>query len=195
MARKSKEDTRSRLWVLVAYPESLPENWLDIVSEWHVPCCISPLHDKDINPNGEPKKPHYHIVFQFTGSKSYEQIVQLTAPLNCTVPQKVNSLKGTVRYFLHQDNPEKAQYSKSDLKFYGGFDPDLYLGNTEINRHIALREMREFIANNCIEYFSDFYIYCDRSRPDWSELLDDTCSFTISNFIKDFRYKLRDQQQ
>lgn len=195
MARKSKEDARSRLWVFVAYPESLPENWLDIIADWHVPCCISPLHDKDINADGEAKKPHYHIVLQFTGNKSYDQILELIKPLNCTVPQKVNSLKGQVRYFLHQDNPEKAQYSKSDLKFYGGFDPDLYLGNTEINRHIALREMREFIENNCIEYFFDFYMYCDRARPDWSELLDDTCSFTISNFIKDFRYKLRDQQQ
>ena len=52
MARKSKEDTRSRLWVFVAYPESLPENWLDIIADWHVPCCISPLHDKDINADG-----------------------------------------------------------------------------------------------------------------------------------------------
>ena len=65
MARKSKEDTRSRLWVFVAYPESLPENWLDIIADWHVPCCISPLHDKDINADGEAKKPHYHIVLQF----------------------------------------------------------------------------------------------------------------------------------
>ena len=54
--------------------------------------------------------------------------MELIAPLNCTVPQKVNSLKGQVRYFLHQDNPEKAQYLKADLKYYGGFDPDLYLG-------------------------------------------------------------------
>ena len=134
-------------------------------------------------------------VFAAPQRVAYEQILELIKHLNCTVHQKVNSLKGQVRYFLHQDNPEKAQYAKADLKYFGGFDPDLYLGNTEINRHIALREMREFIENNCIEYFCDFYSYCDRSRPDWSELLDDTCSFTISTFIKDFRYKLRDQQQ
>ena len=190
MAAK-KEEKRSRLWVFVVYPESLPENWLDIISGWHVPVCVSPLHDKDIDANGEQKKPHYHVVLQFTGNKSYEQIVEMIAPLNCPTPQRVNSLKGQVRYFLHQDNPEKAQYAKADLKYYGGFDPDLYLGSSEINRHIALREMREFIVANCIEYFCDLYAYADKHRPDWAELLDDSCSFSISTFTKDFRHELR----
>lgn len=193
LPRKSKEETRSRLWVFVAYPESLPENWLDIVAEWHVPCCVSPLHDRDINADGEQKKPHYHIVLQFTGNKSYQQIVDLIAPLNCTVPQKVNSLKGQVRYLIHYDNPDKAQYNKADLKYFGGFDPDLYLGNTEVNRHIALREMRQFVLDNCIEYFCDLYDYADRNRPDWAELLDDSCTYSMSAFVKDFRYKLREQ--
>lgn len=179
-----KEDQRSRLWVFIAYPESLPEKWLDIVADWHVPVCVSPLHDRDINADGEPKKPHYHIVLQFTGNKSFEQITELIAPLNCTIPQKVNSLKGQVRYFLHQDNPDKAQYSKADLRYFGGFDPDLYLGSTEITRHVALREMRQFIMANGVEYFCDFYEYADRCRPDWAELLDDSCSFSISVFIK-----------
>ena len=49
MSKKSKEDRRSRLWIFIAYPESLPDNWLDIISEWHISCCVSPLHDRDIN--------------------------------------------------------------------------------------------------------------------------------------------------
>lgn len=192
MARIPKEDVRSRLWVFVAYPESLPENWLDIISEWHVPCCVSPLHDRDVNADGEGKKPHYHIVLQFTGKKSYLQIVEMIEPLNCTVPQRVNSLKGQVRYFIHYDNPEKAQYRKEDLKCFGGFDVDLYLGSTETNRHIALREMREFVVANCIEYFSDLYDYADRFRPDWAELLDDNSTYSMAAYIKDFRMKIRD---
>lgn len=189
---KMSVDTRSRLWVFVCYPESLPEDWLDIISGWHVPCCVSPLHDRDVNANGEEKKPHYHVVFQFTGNKSYDQVMELIAPLNCTIPQKVNSLKGQVRYFIHYDNPDKVQYRKEDMKCFGGFDVDLYLGATETNRHIAMREMRQFVMDNCIEYFCDLYDYADRQRPDWSELLDDSCTFAMSAFIKDFRYKLRD---
>lgn len=188
---QSKKDVRSRLWVFVCYPESLPDNWLDIIADWHVPCCISPLHDKDVNANGESKKPHYHIILQFTGNKTFEQVFELIAPLNCPHPQRVNSLKGQVRYLIHQDNPEKAQYRKEDLKYFGGFDPDLYLGNTESNRHVALREMRDFVVTNCIEYFSDLYMYADEHRPDWSELLDDNSTYSMAAFIKDFRTKLR----
>lgn len=191
---KAKADERSRLWVFVAYPESLPDDWLDIVADWHVPVCISPLHDKDVTAAGEAKKPHYHVVLQFTGNKSYQQVLDLIAPLNCPVPQRVNSLKGQVRYFLHMDNPDKAQYSKQDLKYFGGFDPDLYLGNTEINRHLMLREMRDFVDFNCIEYFCDLYNYADQHRPDWAELLDDSCTYSMSAYIKDFRYKLRDHR-
>lgn len=187
---QAKKDARSRLWVFVAYPESLPDNWIDIISEWHVPCCISPLHDKDINATGEAKKPHYHVILQFTGNKAFEQVVELIEPLNCPQPQRVNSLKGQVRYLIHQDNPDKAQYRKEDLKFFGGFDPDLYLGNTETNRHVALREMRDFVVTNCIEYFSDLYMYADQNRPDWSELLDDNSTYSMAAFIKDFRAKL-----
>ncbi len=194
MSKVRKDDQRSRLWAFVAYPESLPVDWLDIVQSWHVPVCISPLHDKDMNADGEQKKPHYHVVLQFTGNKAYQQIVDMIEPLNCPAPQRVNSLKGQVRYFLHQDNPEKAQYKKSDLQYFGGFDPDLYLGNTESNRHLAMKEMREFIDNNCIEYFCDLYNYADQHRPDWSELLDDNCTYSISAYIKDFRYKLKDQR-
>lgn len=192
MAKRSNEDLRSRLWVFIAYPESLPDNWLDIIAEWYTPCCISPLHDRDINADGEPKKPHYHIALQFTGNKSYSQIVEMIEPLNCTVPKRVNSLKGQVRYFIHYDNPEKAQYRKEDIQTFSGFDVDLYLGVTETNRHIAMREMREFVINNCVEYFCDLYDYADRNRPDWSELLDDSCTYSMSAFIKDYRYKLRD---
>lgn len=189
---KPKTDARSRLWVFVAYPESLPVNWLEIVAGWHVPCLVSPLHDRDVNPDGLTKKAHYHIVLQFTGNKSYEQIQEMIAPLNATIPQKVNSLKGQVRYFIHYDNPEKAQYRKEDLLPFGGFDPDLYLGKTETIRHVAMREMRQFVIDNCIEYFCDLYDYADKHRPDWAELLDDSCTFAMSAFVKDFRYKLRD---
>lgn len=192
MSKKSKEDQRSRLWVFIAYPESLPENWVDIISEWHISCCVSPLHDRDINADGEGKKPHYHILLQFTGNKAYTQIMELIEPLNCSIPQRVNSVKGQVRYFIHYDNPEKAQYRKEDIKCFGGFDPDLYLGATETNRHVAMREMREFVISNCVEYFCDLYQYADEHRPDWAELLDDSCTFSMAHFIKDFRFKLKD---
>ena len=38
-----------------------------------VPAFISPLHDKDMNPTNEPKKPHYHVIITFDSVKTTEQ--------------------------------------------------------------------------------------------------------------------------
>lgn len=52
-----RKGTRTRNWATVVYPESAPKNWREILGEMRVPCFLSPLHDKDINPDGTPKKP------------------------------------------------------------------------------------------------------------------------------------------
>ena len=45
-----------KIIVLVAYPEDMPENWLDVMREDMFDMVISPFHDKDKNPTGEAKK-------------------------------------------------------------------------------------------------------------------------------------------
>ena len=50
------KEQRKRNWVFVVYPDSAPENWVEKLREMRVPGFISPLHDKDVNPDGEPKK-------------------------------------------------------------------------------------------------------------------------------------------
>ena len=56
----------------------------------------------------ESSKPHWHIVLAFDGKKSYEQVLELLEPINCTVPQRCHSMTGAVRYMAHLDNPEST---------------------------------------------------------------------------------------
>ena len=70
----------------------------------------SPLHDKDVNPDGSKKKPHWHIMLSADGPITEKRINQIIKPLNGPIPQKVGSSIGMVRYFIHLDNPEKHQY-------------------------------------------------------------------------------------
>ena len=44
---------RFRNYATVVYPESAPENWQEILSDQIIPAFISPLHDSDVNPDGE----------------------------------------------------------------------------------------------------------------------------------------------
>ena len=52
-----------------------------------VPGFISPLHNKDVNADGTPKKPHWHVILTFKGLKSYEQVKAITDKLNAPAPQ------------------------------------------------------------------------------------------------------------
>ena len=64
MATEKTSNKRFRNFATVVYPESAPEGWQETLSEQFVPAFISPLHEKDINPTGEPKKPHYHVLIR-----------------------------------------------------------------------------------------------------------------------------------
>lgn len=45
-----------RSWAFVMYPDSMPDNWEEIIKNTGLPMAISPLHNKDIDPTGEEKR-------------------------------------------------------------------------------------------------------------------------------------------
>ena len=65
--------TRNTYYATIVYPESAPSDWMNILEEQHIQALISPLHDKDIDKEGNPKKPHYHVVLIFESLKSPKQ--------------------------------------------------------------------------------------------------------------------------
>lgn len=145
-----------RSWAFVIYPESLPENWKEIIVETGLPMAISPLHDKDINPTGEEKKAHYHVICYYENATTFNNVKQnVTDKLNGTIPIKLESMRGMYRYHLHLDNPEKYQYDDRDRTFFNGFDIDFAskLTRTEINK--LIREIHTFINNNNIVEYID----------------------------------------
>lgn len=115
---------RKRHWALIAYPESMPENWEQLLTETGLECCISPLHDRDLkeDDSGELKKPHYHIIVKYRGPTSPSIVKELAGKINAPTWKPVESLRGAVRYQTHKDNPEKAQYQESDIKCLNGFE-------------------------------------------------------------------------
>lgn len=130
---------KARHWAGIVYPESMPENWKDIITASHVPCVMSPLHDKDVNPDGTPKKPHYHIMFCYpnttTGTSASHILAQLGSSLHA---ERVMSAVGNYRYLTHRDNPEKAQYSEDDLQSFNGFSYTDYIGERTLTEKLSL---------------------------------------------------------
>ena len=111
----------------------------------------SPLHEKDINPDGTLKKPHWHIIISNQGKISYNQAKEIADMLNGASPQFVQNMVGMVRYLAHIDNPEKAQYDPKKIIGHG-IDVDKYLQNA-IDIDNLICEIEEFIdEHKIIEY-------------------------------------------
>lgn len=129
------ENTKKRNWTFVLYPESAPSDWMEQIKLSGLLAAVSPLHDKDVNPTGEPKKAHYHILLVYSGPTTYNAVAKFTASLNATIPQALESVRGMYRYFSHKDNPEKYQYDEHEIQTLNGFNiADLVeLTKSEVN--------------------------------------------------------------
>lgn len=190
--QKSQVSGRTRSWTFVLYPESAPENWRDILDEEHIQWIESPLHDKDKNADGSMKKPHWHILLMYESVKTYEQVKEVTDKLMATIPQKCNGSKGLVRYMAHLDNPEKFQYSISEIIGHGGADVAELLKPTSSDRYNLIREMSQFIRDNDIVEYEDLWYYAMENRyDDWFPLLCDNSSYAIGCLLKSRRHRLQ----
>lgn len=187
---KSKKDTRTRNWTIVLYPESAPQNWRSILDDMHIEWIESPLHENDVNANGEAKKAHWHILLMFGGVKSYEQVEELCAELNCPRPERCHNAKAMVRYMAHLDNPDKAQYRIEDIIPHGGVDIAEMLRPNSSERYTLIREMISFIRDNDIIEFQDVMDYaCEFRIDDWFPLLCDNSAFVIDKYVKSQRHR------
>lgn len=180
---------RTRNFATVVYPESAPDGWQEIFSEQFVPAFISPLHDKDINPTGEAKKAHYHVVIMFDSTKTVEQAKEIFDKIGGVGCEKVNSIRGYARYLCHLDNPEKAQYSIDDVVSFAGADYIATIG-TAADKAKSIREMIEYIEENDITCFSDLCQYSSINRSDWFDTLINSGAYFIKEYIKSRTWKI-----
>ncbi len=188
MSVSSSSSARFRNFATVVYPESAPSNWLDIISGFFVPAFVSPLHDKDINPTGEPKKPHYHVLLMFEGKKSIEQVKALFEQIGGVGCEVVNSLRGYSRYLCHLDNPEKVQYPQDQVTAFCGAD---YQGNIGLptDKYKCISEMISFCKSNGIIYYCDLLEYAESHRFDWFRVLCDSGTLVVKEYLKCLDYK------
>lgn len=187
-----KKDERCRNWSFILYPESAPDNWKEILDTYHVKTIISPLHDLDVTKEGELKKAHHHVLVLFDGKKAYSQVYDMYSDkLCCTIPQKVISARGLVRYFCHLDNPEKAQYKTADIESMGGVDVKALLEPTDSDRYSLIQDIGAFISSNAVSEYCDLWEYAlENNLTDWIPILSDY-AYCINTLIRSRKYRNR----
>lgn len=183
MSDKKSTDSRYRNFASIVYPESAVDNWQSILSDNHIASFISPLHDKDINPTGEPKKPHYHVILMFDSVKTSQQAQEIFQKIGAVGCEVVKSIRGYARYLCHLDNPEKAQYDVESVRSLCGADYNHVIG-LAVDRYKAIREIIQFCKDNRIYSYATLFEYCMTERSDWFRVLCDNGSYVIDMYLK-----------
>lgn len=180
---RENSSKRFRNFATVVYPESAPSDWMDVLSDTHIPAFISPIHDSDVNPTGEIKKAHFHVMIMFEGKKSKEQANEIFNVIGGVGCEVVNTIRGYARYLCHLDNPDKSQYKIDDVRALSGAD---YMGTIglSIDKYKALHEMQDFCSSNLIFSFADLADYCANNRFDWYRVLCDCGAFYMKTYLR-----------
>lgn len=168
---------KSRYWTFIMYPDSRPEDWQDVLSRTGLSIAISPLHEWDINPTGELKKPHYHVLLCFDGPTTESNVQRISESVNGTSAVfPVSSVRGMYRYHCHLDNPEKAQYNEEDRILLNGFNINDYSQMTTQEETILVQSILSYIRSNNITEYSDL---CDRLSEEDIQAFEYTIHHTL----------------
>ena len=201
---------RARNYALVVYPEDLPadlqvdDKWIDALKGMGHKLVVSPYHNKDVNPDGSKKKPHYHVLLQggrlwitFAGLK--DLVKNDFKGKGVAVPQKCSNTDGLKRYMTHIDNPDKYQYSKDDIRCFNGAAVESAYRISEEGKKLAVYDILQFVREH--EEIRDFYQllnYAMGLKEDgdstWFDILLSN-SWVIEKYISSRRNAVRDAEK
>ena len=139
------------------------------------------LHNRDTFPNGEKKKPHFHLIIGIEdNNKVAKHKVTMFFNDESIMIRNVRNPKGYARYLTHKDNLEKAQYKDSEV-----FTNDLNLYEELVTRDITMSN-----TDNLLNQFKEYVL-----SPNFDFNHQDLCVFEwfekkgkIDYFLKNERH-------
>lgn len=157
-------NTKAKYWVAVLYPESMVDNWqIDIYDLLQIPFCYC-IHDKDVDSSSDSRKVHVHLILAFNNTTTYNHALSLFRKLqpSCSICKQVINIRYMYDYLIHQTESCKKQkkylYDISERVSGNNFDIGSYEQISLEQKRKMCMELADFIVNNNISNFTDFYI-------------------------------------
>lgn len=180
---------KSRYWAMIYYPESKVQNYGHYFNEHGIRAIVSPWHDQDINEDtGELKKKHKHIILCWDGPATEGQAKKITDEFGSPIPIPQVSIKGSVMYLTHTNNPEKAQYKKEDIEVYGFESLQEVIDLSEADISKLWKEIYEKMEQGIIEYCDLMKYYLENGFI-WEFAYVRDHTLTIKSVIDSYRLK------
>lgn len=177
-ASDKQDAMKGRHFAYVVYPESAPADWIEQLQQTGLSFVVSPLHDKDIDPTGTPKKPHYHVIISWGNTTTYRAARGLCDKLRCPRPQALKSPNAMYRYLTHKDNPDKYQYEEQPVTYNGWVRPlnaaDVVQLKREIWGMVYTNDCQEYgeLLMVCVEHGSEYFDVASSHTIFFSKICD-----------------------
>lgn len=194
MSDEKKTVSKTRNWATILYPESCVANWPEVVSGWKIPAFASPVHDKDVDKDGKPKKPHVHLLMMFPGAKSRACVEKLVKPLGAVGLEAVQSVTGMARYLCHLDDTDKAQYDPKAVGVFGGADYEATIAIKGKNGDIeAMCAIMEWCDENKCYSFARLMRYARTSKKEWLPVLCSSKHSVIYRYLRSCEWEYQQE--
>lgn len=174
-----KQDAlKGRHFAYVVYPESAPADWIEQLQQTGLSFVVSPLHDKDVDPTGTLKKPHYHVIISWGNTTTYRAARGLCDKIRCPRPQMLKSPNAMYRYMQHLDNPDKYQYTDIPTTYNGWVRPlnaaDVVQLKREIWGMVYTQDCQEYgeLLMVCAEHGSEYFDVASSHTIFFSKICD-----------------------
>lgn len=196
MTPMASRSDRSRKWTSILYEESASENWERQLEDLLIPIVVSPRHDKDLDESGQLKKPHWHVLYLYDGLQRFEHVRKISQDLlHGTIPQKVQSERSMVRYFIHADQPEKHQYDRADIITLNGAEVGKWFDGKPSSE--VFYAILTFARDSDINEIADLYDVVDANKNDpefgeWRSFLSTNHQAqAIDRYLRSRRWRLQ----
>lgn len=124
--KQSEPPNKSKYFCCLLYPDSTTYD-VDFVikslAKEHLSFAVSPIHDRDIDDDGSPKKAHFHLLLAYSSATTLNNIKGWFKA--CGMPESdLHSVRvcasgvGYFRYLTHKDDPDKVQYDDKDIRVF-----------------------------------------------------------------------------
>ncbi len=209
-----KTSVKKRNWAFVVYPTKaqlealgstydgndgygmLPDDWVEIMQLSGLQYAISPLHDKDFDPeNNKMKKPHYHVIVCYGNPTTFNNVQSLTNRLNAPIPQALETVRGYYRYLTHKDNPDKYQYDENQIVVGGGFNIADYIELTKSEVNKIKFDLQKLIRQ---EDICEYEILMDYIQDNLDQLCYDVASSNtmfFNTYLRSRRHRIDREHQ
>lgn len=160
---------------------------------------ISPLHDQDVLPNGEVKKPHYHVLISFKNPTTRTNAADTMERWGVVVQRhppkpgepdsfRVKDFRQAARYLCHLDQADKHRYSVQDVESIGAIDyQTLVMSSTDEDE--MLDEIFEAMDSYYLDSYPKVVRYAKAKHPEWRSIIYRKYSRAIAEYAKGLHYE------